>query len=199
MRHKGIPKEDTQRKIIDAVNRGFRKHGFAGIGIDGLAKSAGVTSGAFYSHLGSKDKAFTMALENGLDEVIEGIPKFQRENGEAWLKAFVEYYLSKSHRNDLECGCAMASLTSEVIRFDSDLHKLYETKMKSIRNLISRGLAEGSEEERNERAWSFLAVLIGGLNMARAMNSSKVTEEVSRAVSEAALKSAGKTCEVGEI
>ena len=74
MRQKGVDKAETRRKIIDAAGRGFRKHGYAGIGVDGLAKSAGVTSGAFYAHLGSKNGAFEVALEAGLDEVIEGVP-----------------------------------------------------------------------------------------------------------------------------
>ncbi len=47
MRHKGVNKEETRKKIIAAVGRCFRKHGYAGIGVDGLAKNAGVTSGAF--------------------------------------------------------------------------------------------------------------------------------------------------------
>lgn len=192
MRQKGIPKEETHQKIIEAVGRGFRKHGYAGIGIDGLAKAAGVTSGAFYSHLGSKDNAFEIALEKGLNEVLEGIPKFQNDHGENWAKAFAEYYLSKSHRNDLECGCAMATLTSEVVRFDSDIHKLYETKMKLIRKLIAEGLIGGTDEERNARAWSFLAVLIGGINIARAMNSSKLSDDISNAIIGSAVKAAGR-------
>ncbi len=41
MRHKGVDKEETKRKVFEAAGRGFRKHGYAGIGVDGLAKSAG--------------------------------------------------------------------------------------------------------------------------------------------------------------
>ena len=66
MRHKGIDKEETRKKIVMAASRGFRKHGYGGIGVDGLAKSAGVTSGAFYAHLGSKEGAFNTALEFGI-------------------------------------------------------------------------------------------------------------------------------------
>ena len=77
MRYSADQKEKTRQKMLEAAGRGFRKYGYAGIGVDGLAKAAGVTSGAFYSHFGSKDGAFEVALIAGLDEVIEGIPKFQ--------------------------------------------------------------------------------------------------------------------------
>lgn len=188
MREKGISKEETQQNIIKAVGRGFRKNGYAGIGVDGLAKLAGVTSGAFYSHLSSKDKAFKVALEKGLDEVIEAIPKFQEEHKSEWPKAFAEYYLSKNHQKDLECGCAMASLTTEVIRFDEHVHKLYEDKMLKIASLIADSIKHGNEEERFEKSWSFLSILIGGLNIVRALDKEKIKGQISKHIIESALK-----------
>lgn len=193
MRHKGIDKEETRRKMIAATGRGFRKNGYAGIGVDGLAKAAGVTSGAFYAHFGSKSGAFEISLATGLDEVIDGIPKFQTEHGANWVKAFSEYYLGKQHRNDLECGCAMATLTPEVVRSTSEIHAAYEKKMNIIADLIATGLSGGSDDERLARAWSMLAVLIGGLNVARAMKSSKLSEEISEAIKASAIKVAGRT------
>jgi len=196
MRHKGINKEETRRKMLDAVGQGFREHGYAGIGVDGLAKAAGVTSGAFYSHFGSKDGAFEIALVAGLDEVIDGIPKYQNEYGTDWIKAFAEYYLGKPHRDDLACGCAMATLTPEVVRSNTGLHAEYEKKMKTIAELVARGLAGGTNKDRLSRAWSMLGVLIGGINIARAMKSTKASKEIAEAIKSSAIKIAGCTCVV---
>jgi len=193
MRYKADQKEQTRQKILDAAGRGFRKHGYAGIGVDGLAKAAGVTSGAFYSHFGSKDGAFEVALTTGLDEVIKGIPQFQQEHGTNWVRAFAEYYLGKQHRHNLDCGCAMAALTPEVVRFGTKVHTTFEKKMNKIADLISNGLAGDSKDERRTRAWSMLGVLIGGINVARAMKSTKAAEEVAEAIKTAAIKSAGST------
>ena len=193
MRHKGVGKEETLRKMLDATGRGFRKHGYAGIGVDGLAKAAGVTSGAFYAYFGSKDGAFEAALAAGLDELIDGVPRFQSEHGAEWVKAFAEYYLGKPHRSDLACGCAMATLTPEVVRFGTEVHGIFENKMTVIADLVTRGLAGGSDEDRRARAWSMLGVLIGGINVARAMKSAKVSEEVAVAIKTAAIKTAGRT------
>ncbi len=193
MRHKGISKEETRQKVIAAAGRGFRSHGYAGIGVDGLAKAAGVTSGAFYSHFGSKDAAFDVALAAGLDEVIESIPTYQKEHGTDWVKAFAEYYLGKRHRGDLECGCAMATLTPEVVRANPKVHAVFEKKMTQIADLVSRGLAGSSDEDRRARAWAMLGVLIGGINVARAMEGAKVANEVANATIAAAIKAAGRT------
>lgn len=193
MRHKGVPKEETRQKILVAAGQGFRSHGYAGIGVDGLAKSAGVTSGAFYSHFGSKGAAFDVALAAGLDEVIESIPTYQKEHGVNWVKAFAEYYLGKRHRGDLACGCAMATLTPEVVRSGPKVHAAFEKKMTKIADLVSRGLGGNSDEDRRARAWAMLGVLIGGINVARAMKGAKVADEVANAIVAAAVKAAGRT------
>jgi len=142
--------------------------------------------------MGSKNGAFGVALETGLEEVIEGIPIFQREHGASWVNAFAEYYLDKMHRNDLECGCAMASLTSEVVRSSAAVHVTYEKKMTKIAGLVAQGLSGGTDEERRARAWSMLGILIGGINLTRAMKSVKAIEEVSGAIKTAAVKAAGR-------
>ncbi len=185
-------KEETRQRVLSAASRGFRSHGFAGIGVDGIAKAAGVTSGAFYAHFGSKDGAFGAALDVGLDEVIESIPKFQREAGAKWVQAFADYYLDRAHRDDLARGCAMAALSPEVVRAEPKVHAAYEAKMTKIADLIANGLADGSADKRRARAWAMLGVLIGGLTVARAVASTDLAEEISRAVREAAVKSAGK-------
>lgn len=188
MRKKGISREETNKKIIEAVGRGFRKNGVAGIGVDGLAKLANVTSGAFYSHLGSKNKAFKIALEAGLDEVIVGISKFQKEDPENWIENFSNYYLSSSHQKDFECGCAMATLTGEVTRFSQDIHKIYEKKMEQIVLLIAKNINSDSGENKKAKAWSFLSILIGGLNVVRAIDDVNQKESVSKAIINSAIK-----------
>lgn len=169
MRHKGVNRDETRQKMTDAVGRGFRRYGYAGVGVDQLAKSAGVTSGAFYSHFGSKNAAFITALEIGLDEVITALPVFQQQHGRHWLGAFVDYYFSSSHKQDMECGCAMASLTSEVVRGDDAAKDVYGAKMSRIVSLLCAGLAGDEQPAKEARAWAVLSLLMGGLNIMRAL------------------------------
>ena len=193
MRHTGISKEETSEKIVTAVGKGFRKYGYSGIGVDALAKMAGVTSGAFYSHLGSKDKAFILALEEGLEEVINTIPKLQYEHKSNWVKAFSKYYLGKTHKENLEGGCSMTSLTPEVIRFGPEVHQIFEKKMNIIIELLAFGLLGSTEDKCAARAWSLVAILTGGLNITRAVDSKKASEEVSKIIITGAISVAGKT------
>ena len=180
-------KQLTHRKMLDAASMSFRSNGYAGIGVDGIAKAAGVTSGAFYAHFGSKDKAFKAALDMGLDEVIDVIPKMQNESSDNWLEKFVDYYLGQVHREDLACGCAMTTLSPEVVRAGVELHENYENKMKIIAGLIAKGLKRDDANERIAKAWALLAILIGGLTMARAVKTQEVSDEIARAIKIAAM------------
>lgn len=188
-------KEQTKEKILIAASQNFRSNGYSGIGVDGIAKAAGVTSGAFYSHFGSKDGAFDAALIAGLNEVIEGIPQFQSNFGKKWVEEFADYYLSQKHQNDLACGCAMTTLSPEVVRATSETQATYEKMMSKIIDLAADGLEGGSKEDKRSRAWAMLSILIGGLTMARAVKTKKTTNEIAQSIKASAINAAGKTKE----
>jgi AcrR family transcriptional regulator len=195
MTEKLTKRERTHQKILEAAGRNFRRHGYAGIGVDGIAQAAGVTSGALYAHFGSKDWVFVAALEQGLEEVIDAIPVFQRDHGDKWVVAFADYYLSVDHRQDLECGCAMTTLSLEVVRQEPSLHEVYEEKMGTIISLIARGLSPPSEEkevdDREGRGWAFLSTLIGGLTVSRAVADPDLAALIAASVHGAAIAAAG--------
>lgn len=191
MRNMSTKRQQTHKRMLDAASQSFRSSGYAGIGVDGIAKAAGVTSGAFYAHFGSKDKAFSAALDAGLDEVIETLPKLQHEAGSGWVKAFVDYYMGPAHREDLACGCAMTTLSPEVVRAGQELHATYEAKMKKIAGLIANGLEGNSRDECLSRAWAMLGILIGGLTMARAVKTKKASEVIASSIRTSAMAVAG--------
>ena len=185
-------KQETRKRIINAASQCFRSNGYAGIGVDGIAKEAGVTSGAFYAHFGSKDGAFEAALSVGLDEVIAAIPEFQRQHGKQWIVAFSDYYLGQAHRDNLSCGCAMTTLSPEVVRTKPEFHAIYEEKMIEIVELMAKGLDGVSHEECLSRGWAVLGVLIGGLTMVRAVGSIKTADLVAISIKNSAINIAGK-------
>src|SRR3954447_7967938 len=94
MRYQAEHKQEAKAKLLEAAGRGFRRLGYGGIGVDGLAKEAGVTSGAFYGHFGSKAEAFKAAALVGLVELREGVEQLRAAEGDAWLEKFAEFYMS---------------------------------------------------------------------------------------------------------
>ncbi|MDW3224643.1 MAG: TetR/AcrR family transcriptional regulator [Paracoccaceae bacterium] len=184
--------EETKAKLLESSGRAFRKEGYAGIGVDSIAKDAGVTSGAFYSHLKSKNDAFHAALVAGLEEVLVELPKYRETHGDQWPVAFADYYLGQGHRLDLEGGCAMTSLTPEVIRADVEVQTEYAAMMNRIVEEIAKNLPRDvSDSGQETKAWAFLSALIGGLTLARAVGAGPAAEEIERASKAVALGAVG--------
>jgi TetR/AcrR family transcriptional repressor of nem operon len=77
-------KEESRARIVEAVGRGFRKQGYGGVGVDGLAREAGVTHGAFYGHFRSKAEAFGAAVAEGLRELRQAVEGLRAEHGKGW-------------------------------------------------------------------------------------------------------------------
>ncbi len=180
--------EETKVKLLESSGRAFRREGYAGIGVDSIAKDAGVTSGAFYAHLKSKNDAFRAALVDGLEEVLAALPEYRKTHGNQWPAAFADYYLGRDHRLDLEGGCAMTSLTPDVVRAEPEVQSEYATLMGRIVKEIAGHLPEEvPTHEQETKAWAFLSTLIGGLTLARAIGTGPAADEIERSSKSAAL------------
>jgi TetR/AcrR family transcriptional regulator, transcriptional repressor for nem operon len=185
MRYGPAHKEEARARILKAAGRGFRSQGFGGIGVDGLAKEAGVTSGAFYGHFTSKADAFREAAMAGLVELREAIETLRAGKGEAWLDEFVDFYLTVRRTCDTAESCALQSLTPEVARADPDTKAAYEAELLKVVEAAAEGLPKGSPAERRATAWSILAVLSGGVTMARSAADPETSSEVAEALKDA--------------
>ncbi|MFT7414420.1 MAG: TetR/AcrR family transcriptional repressor of nem operon, partial [Methylophagaceae bacterium] len=124
------------------------------------------------------------------------IPEFQLQHGKQWIVAFSDYYLGQAHRDNLSCGCAMTSLSPEVVRTRPELHAIYEEKMVEIIELMAQGLDGYSHDEGLSRGWAVLGVLIGGLTITRAVASIKTADKIAISITNAAVIAAGKTKEL---
>jgi len=190
-------REDTRERILNAASRGFRSHGYNGIGVNTLAKDAGVTSGAFYGYFRSKEEAFLATVISGLDEYREGIEAFRANYGSDWSIALADYYVGSKHRKDLACGCALPTLSPEVIRSGQQVRSAYQTELIKLNDAIASGLTVGNATENRDTAWVMLAVLSGGVTLARAVWDETIAEQIAIAVHEATVAIAsGNLCDL---
>lgn len=186
-RYKVEQKEQTRERIIAAAGRSFRKGGYSGIGVDGLAKEAGVTSGAFYGHFSSKEEAFKEAIIFGINELKEGLEHFQAEYGSKWIAPFVDFYLGEKRTCDLTKACSMPALTPEVTRASIAIREVYQIELAKILETIANALPQASPLERNQRAWAFICILSGGVTTIRALADAEFSAEGVKAIKAAAL------------
>lgn len=175
--------EETRRRLLTAAARGFRTNGYGGLGVDAVAKDAGVTSGAFYAHFGSKADAFRLTLRAGLGDLNDGIATW-RGQGPGWLRRFATWYLKPQRRADLATSCALPTLSLEAARADDATRAEYAAQLREI----AATLAGEPNAQAQERALAVLALLSGGLMMAHAVGDAKLGGRIARAVADAVEK-----------
>lgn len=181
MNSRAEQKVETRRRIVDAAGRSFRKGGYGGIGVDGLAREAGVTSGAFYVHFDSKSAAFQAAVERGMDELREGVLHFQAGHGRAWWPEFVRFYLGFKRTCDLSESCTLQSLSPEVGRSEDAVHQVFEAGLDAVADAIVKGPASPKVPRDLDAARAALAQLAGAVTLGRAC-----TEAMSQRIADAA-------------
>ena len=186
MAHRPGQKEESKAKILKSVGRGFRSRGFGGSGVDGLAKDADVTSGAFYAHFKSKADAFREAVVVGLEDLKNGVEQMRAQLGPRWRSGFIDFYLADRRTCDLADSCALQSLSGEVARADDETRQAFETELRGIIEAVAAGL-EGTPKAKREEAISLLALLVGSVTLARAVKDPAVSNEIAAAVRKTAL------------
>jgi TetR/AcrR family transcriptional repressor of nem operon len=184
MRYDAEHKEETRRRIVAAASRGFRKAGFGGIGVDGLAKAAGLTSGAFYANFKSKAEAFQAALRIGISDVRVAIEAHQRESGGAWVKAFADFYFTQFVNCDMADGCPLPALSGDAARGDAKTRGIFEKEYVALVDTIAKGLP-GKSDARMSKAIAMTALLAGGVTLARAVKDKAMRDRVASAVRDA--------------
>jgi AcrR family transcriptional regulator len=185
-------KRETRQRILDAAARGFRKGGFGGLGVDGLAREAGVTSGAFYVHFKSKADAFRESVAQGVAEVERGMRHFQTTAPKTWWSEFVRFYLGAKRKCELAESCGLQSLASEVARADAASRKVFTAELIKVAQVIADGPRPSDAPATAEGAYIALSTLIGAVTLTRAVDDASLANGIAAATEAALLGQAEK-------
>lgn len=175
MRYKPGQKEETRKKITEAAGRTFKRCGYSGVGVDGLAKEAGVTSGAFYGHFKSKEEAFKQAISAGMGDLASAIAEYKNTYGDDWWDKFADFYTLDKRVCDLSQSCALQSMTPEVGRSNESIRQLFSEELLKV-------VETANGKEDRDKVWVRLAMLIGGVTLARAVGEDALALQIAEAV-----------------
>lgn len=191
MGHPPGQKEAGRAKVLASAGKGFRQRGFGGLGIDAIAKQAGVTSGAFYAHFKSKAEAFRESVVAGLVELRLGVGRFKSRFGVHWKQHFIEFYLTERRTCDLGDSCALQSLSADVARADDATKAMFEAELRQVIEAVESG-QNGPTHVNREQAIVLLALLSGGVTLARAVKDPEFSAEIAAAIKTAAMQLGGE-------
>jgi TetR/AcrR family transcriptional repressor of nem operon len=185
MRYEKGHKDATRRRIVDVAARQFRQDGVAAVGLAGIMTDAGLTNGAFYTHFESKEDLVEAVLSQALAK-REATLRTAAES-ETGLETSIRDYLSPRHRDNPGGGCPTAALVAEIARGPRTTRDAFTGKVSEFIALIAAQLRAGSLSERRRNAVAIYGMMVGTLQLARAVNDKRLSDEILESGASAAL------------
>jgi AcrR family transcriptional regulator len=186
MRFEKGHKAATRRHIIDVASKCFRRDGVSAAGIAGIMGDAGLTNGAFYSHFESKEALVREALADALADQHQRLNEDHRTGLD--LEGAIRRYLNRAHLEDPAGGCPSAALLPEIARQPLPTRKVYEEGLRSYASTLAALLPDADPEARRRRATAIFGLMVGTLQLARAVPDAAEAERILEDGVEAALR-----------
>ena len=178
-------KEVTHERIVAAAARAIRRSGYDGTSVADIMKEAGLTHGGFYAHFPSREAMLAEAADRaGAESVAVSTRVAATAHPDQALQALVRAYLSKEHVKNVEMGCPIAALGSEMPRQAPEVRRAATRRIKEMIDVVARQLPDWGQPASHQRALVAVATAVGALLLARAVDDPKLSD----ALLEATLK-----------
>jgi TetR/AcrR family transcriptional repressor of nem operon len=179
----GVTKEQAvqnRERILAAAERLFREKGVDAVGLAELMKEAGFTQGGFYNHFESKEALVSQVLGKAVDEgqkqLGAAVTQSRRRRIDPLIRQ-IRWYLSPTHRDDIDCGCPIAGFAGEIPHLSKAAQVSYAEALEQAFNQIAEMLLEQdsklTREEAHARAISLYSQMVGSVLLSRAVSASQ--------------------------
>lgn len=174
-------KAKSREAILEAASRLLSRQGIERTSVAEVTAAAGRTVGGFYGHWQSKEELFAEAFRaryrasrgHFLDRHAAASTAVQR--GVGLLRA----YLSRSHRDEGEAACPVPEVTPEVPRLGPELRAVFVEETDAFGDELGAKVPGG-----RAMALGIVALMYGGLSMARAAKGTPLSDEILKACRE---------------
>mgnify|MGYP006170106669 FL=1 len=175
-------KAQTRERILKAASAALIQRGPAEPSVGEVMGAAGLTVGGFYAHFESKDammlEAFTQLLGQRRALIAEMDSELSGEERRALVAAF---YLSRKHRDSTEQACPIPAAVGEMGRLPDN----FRSALNEHIELMVAQLASSPEDI--DKVLADLALMVGGLALARALGAGELSDRLLRAAKSAVL------------
>jgi AcrR family transcriptional regulator len=173
-------KAQTRERILNAASVALIARGPVEPSVNEIMGAAGLTVGGFYAHFDSKEalmlEAFNQLLGERRDMVAKIDDQLPGEERRALLAAF---YLSRKHRDAEDHACPLPTAIGEMARLSDDFRGALSEHIE----LMVAQLASSPEE--TDKTLADIALMLGGLALARALGPGELSDRVLRAAKSA--------------
>jgi AcrR family transcriptional regulator len=186
MRYGKDHKQATRQRIVEAAGRRFKQDGIDGAGVAAVMSDAGLTNGAFYAHFKSKEDLVANVLA---DQLRAQRRRFDAQPSDrAGLEAIIRAYLSPQHRDQCADGCPSAALLDEIARRPGATRHVFTDELLDTADDIAARIDPADPQAAQSDALAIFGLLIGTLQLARALTDRDLSDQLLARGAETALK-----------
>lgn len=183
MTSKAEQKQNTNESILQSAAKLLRGKGISGARVADVMKGAGLTVGGFYAHFASKEALIEATLRRTSREMRERLfakldTKPEADRAEIVLKR----YVSAAHRDDLETGCPLPATVGEIATTAPEHAEILGTQIDALARELEAYLPAHDKLPTRQLGLAMLALMYGGLSLARAVRGTELSDEIIKAV-----------------
>ncbi len=179
MRYDTEHKQRTREKVLKAAAKAIRAQGPHRIGVAAVMGKAGLTHGGFYAHFDSKDALVAAAIGQMFAETRSTWERLtQAKRPAEALAAYIDFYLSTTHRDAVSAGCPIPILAPESRRLGRPARDQFAAGVARLTERFRMQLETLGAANPQDEASSMLAELVGALALARAEPDSERSDSI---------------------
>ncbi len=181
----------NREQVVAAAAKLLRERGIEGIGVDALAKAAGMTHGAIYSQFGSKEELAAAAIREALAEIrAQWIADAGGGGAPDLFHKLVRSYVSRSHRDNPGTGCALAAMGPDATRHGYAVRQAFSDASIAMIDAMTRACPGETEDVRRDEAIAIVAAMLGAVVLSRVVEDRTLSDRILAVVRKRLLKTA---------
>ncbi|MDH3980424.1 MAG: TetR/AcrR family transcriptional regulator [Gammaproteobacteria bacterium] len=181
--------EDTRKRILDTAQAMILDHGYAGVSVDKLIKSLGLTKGAFFHHFKSKRDLARTLIQRYSDEGVQlfrdSLARAQKLSDDPLQQFLLVIGLYEELFEGLTepfPGCLLASYVYEMQQFDEETRDIINVEFylsrKELTSLIEQIMEKyppNAEVNASSLADGFMSLFEGAFVLSKSLKEADIT------------------------
>ena len=183
--------EETQKRILDAAQAMILDHGYAGVSVDQLISSLGLTKGAFFHHFKSKRELARTLIQRYSDEGVQlfsdNLARAKKLSDDPLQQFLIFIGLYEEIFEGLTepyPGCLLASYVMEMQQFDAEMRDIINVEFYLSRNELTKLIEQiidkyppRAEVDPASLADGFMSVFEGAFILEKSMEEVAITAQ----------------------
>ncbi|MFZ0256233.1 MAG: TetR/AcrR family transcriptional regulator [Gammaproteobacteria bacterium] len=181
--------EDTRQRILDTAQALILERGFAGVSVDQIIQSLGLTKGAFFHHFRNKNDLARTLIQRYSDQGVElfnrTLTRAKRLSDDPLQQFLILVGLYEELFEDLTepyPGCLLASYVYELQQFDEETRaiiniefELSRRELTALIGAIRQQYPPRREVNPQSLADGFMSVFEGAFILSKSLNEPDIT------------------------